>query len=153
MIPKLKYLFIIILIAVQITCEKDNGDIIPDTYVNFTIRTDDAQFSAISVPGNSVFVDNVSIGTNFLGYNNNGVIIYNNGNNEFYAFDATCPQDVASGTAVELNNPSFATCPVCNSIFLFASSGNPSTGSVAKYPLKNYRTSFIPGSGEIHVYN
>lgn len=149
---KLKFLFVFFIILSLITCESDKGDIIPDTPVNFSIYITDPQFYGIGIPGNSILVKNTDIGTQYLGYNNNGIIIYNAGN-EFYAFDATCTFNVASGTAVELNNSSFATCPVCQSNFVFASYGAPTMESVAEFPLKEYNTWYFPSTGEIYVYN
>ena len=149
---KLNYLFVILLLFSLITCENDRGDIIPDTPVSFSIYTTDPQFSGIGIADNSILVKNTDIGTQFLGYNNNGVIIYNAGN-EFYAFDATCTFDVTKGTAVELNNPSYATCPVCKSQFVFASYGTPTLESAAAFPLKEYNARYFPTTGEIYVTN
>ncbi len=92
-----------------------------------------------------------------LGYRNHGIFIYK-ANDQYYAYDATCPHDVEADEHVELNDPEDKTqwsgackCPVCNSEFLFTNGAYPTNESVAKYPLKSYRTSV---SGNIlRVYN
>jgi hypothetical protein len=86
-----------------------------------------------------------------IGYDNNGIIIYNNGD-MFYAFDRTCPNDLPSSVPISCDG-SLATCPVCKSVYVLPSEGLPSTGSLAKYYLKSYYTSYNKNTGVLHISN
>ncbi len=49
------FLFVSFLVITS-SCNKDKYDVIPDVYVDFTIRFDDPQFWDISTPTTSVIV-------------------------------------------------------------------------------------------------
>jgi uncharacterized Zn-finger protein len=128
------------------SCNKKN-DVIPDTYVNFTLNLNDPEFINLSAFGGSVTVDSRTNnwGTAAAGYNGNGIIICF-GVEEFYAYDRTCPWDyVTNSHSVKVNidpgNSTIAICPECGTKYGLTVGGTPASG-VGRYPLKNYRTSF-----------
>ena len=68
---------------------------------------------------------------------NNGIIVYNGGDGQFYAYDRTCPHDY------EVNNLSIkvkidftiAVCPECGTTYALSASGTPASGK-GRYPIK-----------------
>lgn len=144
-----KIRFFLITLAIVITldsCNKKN-DVIPDTYVNFTLNLNDPEFINLSAFGGSVAVDSRTNnwGMAAAGYNGNGIIICF-GVEEFYAYDRTCPWDyVTNNLSVKVNidpgNSTIAVCPKCGTKYGLTVGGTPASG-VGRYPLKNYRTSY-----------
>jgi nitrite reductase/ring-hydroxylating ferredoxin subunit len=127
------------------SCNKKN-DVIPNTYVNFTLDLYDAQFINLSVFGGSVTVDSRtnSWGVGAAGYGGNGIIVCF-GVDDFYAYDRTCPHDyVVNSLSIKVNidpgNSTIAICPKCGTKYGLTVGGTPASG-VGRYPLKNYRTS------------
>ncbi len=115
---------------------------------------DDPEFYFLQTQGSSAIIESFTIGALSLGYNNNGVIIYNEGFNEFVAFDCTCPFDLPSNVSVELSEiDGVATCPVCSSQYVFQSMGVPTLDSPAKWPLKEYNTFYNPNTGDLIISN
>jgi nitrite reductase/ring-hydroxylating ferredoxin subunit len=156
MIPKLKFLLIILPIFFQVTsCSKDKNDVIPDVYVDFYIDLNDPEFFELNSIGVADTVDRNTnnLGQKAAGYDDNGIIIYRAMPDQFYAYDRTCPHDFAvnnTSVKIKLEESYFAKCPVCGTVYDLFSGGVPYSG-IGKYPLKNYRTAF---SGQIlHVWN
>jgi hypothetical protein len=149
------YLISIFLLSLSTSCNKETKKLIPDVYVNFTINIfTDPEFMSLQIQGNSIVISNNSIGVQTLGYDNNGIIIYNAGGNEFYAFDCTCPYDFPKSVKVSsVDNDGIFNCPVCHSTYLLQSSGWPTTEGPAVYPLKGYKTSYNPNYGDLYVSN
>ena len=138
---------LVILVSGLTSCKKDKNDVIPDVFVDFYINLNDPQFFNLTAPLNSVYVDasTNNMGQNAAGYDGNGIIIYRASEQEFYAFDRTCPHDYAvNGISVRVNisDQIYGECPECNTIYALPNFGTPLSGSVGRYPLKNYRTSF-----------
>lgn len=152
---KLKFSSLLIFCALfTCSCGKNNTDVIPDVYTDFTIDLLDPEFAGLSVIG---IADTVDATTNNWGYRSagfdgNGIFIYS-GPGEFYAFDRTCPYDYASsGLSVRLRlDVSVAVCPECNTRYALSTYGAPISGP-GKYQLKNYRTSY-DGQRFIRVWN
>lgn len=142
-----KYIPILLLLLALTACEKENFDVVPDVYVDFSIRLDDPEFQALNAVGNTVYITRAYDGYRSAGYDNNGILIYRASGEEFYAYDATCPHDFAVNglsVAVEIENSGdlFAVCPSCQSSYILPAYGAPTDDSESAYPLKNYRTSF-----------
>jgi nitrite reductase/ring-hydroxylating ferredoxin subunit len=144
----------VIVIALN-SCNKKN-DVIPDTYVNFTLDLNDPEFVNLSSFGGSVAVDakTNNWGSRASGYNGNGIIICF-GVEEFYAYDRTCPHDyVVNDLSIRVNidpsNSTIAICPKCGTKYGLTVGGTPASG-VGRYPLKNYKTS-IQGNS-VMVWN
>ncbi|NOU58830.1 Rieske (2Fe-2S) protein [Marinifilum caeruleilacunae] len=92
-----------------------------------------------------------------VGYRNHGIIVFR-ANDQYYAYDATCTHDVEADEHVELNDPDdpdawegVAVCPICESEFLIQNGAFPINESVAKHPLKSYRTS--KSGNMLRIYN
>ncbi len=128
--PNKLYALLLILIGFA-SCVEEEPKIVPDVYLNITINLNLPEYTDILVPGNAVLYPNE-------GYDNNGIIVYRHTQDEFIAFDATCPQHIEQSTAIEIDKEDFATgkCPHCNTTYSFFNFGQASSG----YPLKRYRT-------------
>jgi len=144
--PKIRFFLITVALAVILSsCNKKN-DVIPDTYVNFTLLLTDPEFVSLSGFGGSVTVDSHTNnwGPGAAGYDGNGIIICS-GVEEFYAYDRTCPHDyVVNSLSVKVNidpsNSTIAICPKCGTKYGLTVGGTPTSG-IGRYPLKNYKTS------------
>lgn len=152
-ISKLRKFFLFLLLSLFLTgCEDEKRDIIPNTYVNFTIRLDNPQFISLSSIGNAVVITSSYDGINSAGYNNNGIIIYRASQDEFYAFDRTCTYDVEKSIAVEIDDSGIiAECPECGSRYILPNIGFPTEESPSKYQLQQYKTHF--DGLIVHVFN
>ena len=135
--------FLFVIAIITASCAKNRNDVIPDVYVDFTLDLADAQFISLTVIGS----DTVDARTNNWGYraagfDGNGIIIYNGGD-DFYAYDRTCPHDYeVNGLSVKVKiDFTVAVCPKCGTTYSLSASGAPASG-IGRYPLKNYRTSF-----------
>jgi nitrite reductase/ring-hydroxylating ferredoxin subunit len=145
---KIRYFLILAAFTIGITsCNKKN-DVIPDVYVNFIFKLTDVQFSNLTVYGGSVAVDSHTNGwgTAAAGYDGNGIIICA-GVDEFYAYDRTCPHDYVTNAhsikvSIDPKNSTIAICPKCGTKYGLTVGGTPTSG-VGRYPLKNYKTSYV----------
>jgi nitrite reductase/ring-hydroxylating ferredoxin subunit len=140
------FLIICALTLILSSCNKKN-DVIPDTYVNFTLDLNDPEFVSLIGFGASVTIDSHTNnwGSGAAGYDGNGIIICS-GIEEFYAYDRTCPHDyVVNSLSIKVNidptNSMIAICPKCGTKYGLTVGGTPASG-VGRYPLKNYKTSF-----------
>jgi nitrite reductase/ring-hydroxylating ferredoxin subunit len=119
---------------------------IPNVSVNFSVSLYSASSSQLVPIGNSEPFSG--------GYDNDGVLIYHYTQNQFLAYDCTCPYDGASNAkAIITASPAsslYGTCPVCGSQFLL-SSGSPSKGP-STCPLKAY-TATYDGTSNVYVSN
>jgi len=143
---KIRFFFIYSLIVfLPVSCERNKNDVIPDVYVEFTIDIFDYQ--ALESIAGSVVVDENDmriIDREYAGgFDGNGIIIYRSMENEFMAYDRTCPHDYAvNGLSIKVNvDFTRAVCPKCSTYYELFSFGTPSDGP-GQYPLKNYRTHF-----------
>jgi nitrite reductase/ring-hydroxylating ferredoxin subunit len=142
---KIRLFLITLALAITLgSCNKKN-DVIPDTYVNFTLDLNDPEFVNLSGYGGSVVVGSTTNnwGPAAAGYNGNGIIICY-GVEEFYAYDRTCPHDyVVNSLSIKVNidpgNSTIAVCPKCGTKYGLTVGGTPASG-VGRYPLKNYKT-------------
>lgn len=135
-------LFCVILIsAFPISC-KEKEDLVPNTYVNFTIYLSDPEFSTLQTIGNYVFVTGGVC----------GIVIYRQSQDQFIALERNCTYQPSDRCAVlpDTTNALFLTCPCCGSRFLMID------GSVqnapAERPLVVYQTSF-DGVNTLRVSN
>lgn len=143
------YLFLIFVILASFlsSCKKSKNDVIPDVYVDFTIDLMDPEFVILNSFGQTVTVNQSTnnFGARAGGYAGSGIIIHS-GNNEFFAYDRTCPYEYSEdGSAVRIDvdksNSLYAICPVCKTKYGLPVNGTPAEG-IGRYPLKNYKTSF-----------
>ena len=141
-----KIRFFLITVALGLTlssCNKKN-DVIPDTFVNFTLNLNDPQFVSLTGFGSSVAVDAHTNNwvTAAAGYDGNGIIICY-GVEEYYAYDRTCPHDYeVNGLSIKVKiDFTIAVCPKCGTTYSLSANGTPASG-IGRYPLKNYKTYF-----------
>lgn len=124
------------------SCIEEEERIIPYTHVDIRINLSLPQYYALNIINNAIIIP-------YVGYNQNGVIVYRLNQEEFFAFDATCPQHVHTSTAIAIddNDPGNAICPYCNKVYILLNLGYVEGG----YPLQRYRTS-LHGT-ELRIYN
>ena len=148
---KLKIFFLIILFQIlPINCEKESCDVVPETYIYLSLNMVLFNLS----PTNSLIITDNIAGVTSLGYNNNGIIIYCNNENEYFAYDRTCTYNINESIPVEtIDNFMFAECPKCSSRYQLWYSGFPTEKSVSQCPLKQFRTTFNPNTNILHIYN
>jgi nitrite reductase/ring-hydroxylating ferredoxin subunit len=139
---------VIFLLAVSLlfySCNREKNDVIPDVYVDFTIDLNDPEFFELNAIGSADTIDSRTnnLGFRAAGFNSNGIILYRYLDDQFVAFDRTCPHDyVVTKKNVKVNiDGIFAVCPECGTTYAMPSGGTPYSG-IGQYPLKNYRTSF-----------
>jgi nitrite reductase/ring-hydroxylating ferredoxin subunit len=153
---KIVFFFIVAALTLSLgSCNKKN-DVIPNTYVNFTLDLNDPEFVNLSAFGGSVTVNSSTNnwGAGAAGFDGNGIIICY-GVDEFYAYDRTCPHDyVNNSLSIKVNidpgNSTIAICPKCGTKYGLTVGGTPVSG-VGRYPLKNYKTS-VQGN-DVLVWN
>jgi nitrite reductase/ring-hydroxylating ferredoxin subunit len=127
-------LFILFLLS----CDDQKNKIIP--YVPVAFYIDLNIWNDLTVPGNSVFFPGVGYG---------GIIVYCEFQGSYFAFDATCTNEVSQSCILK-NEGILATCPCCKSQFLLLSGAYPSSGP-ASYPLQSYHVSIV--GSKLHIYN
>jgi hypothetical protein len=157
---KIKYFFIsLAFLLLPASCENNKNDVIPNVYVDFTMNiSSDVLFRDLSSIGNSVIVTYLTNnwGNYSAGYDSSGIIVYRLLEDEFDAYDRTCPYDYAINNKiarvnVSNSNSTIVICPVCGTNYALAAYGSPISGP-SRYPLKNYRTSF-DGLRYVRVWN
>jgi len=121
------------------SCDQVIDSPVPDVYVYFPINL--SIVNELTVPTNSVY---------FSGVGYSGVIVYCDQPGVYYAYDATCTQEVSRSCIVK-NDGILAECPCCGSQYLLNSSGYPASPP-ATMPLKQYQVTVI-NAFEILVHN
>lgn len=145
--PKLiVFLLIISLPLFLVSCKKNKNDVIPTEYVYFSIDLNDPLFFNLQSPFTYAYIDRNTNnwGQPAAGYDNNGIIVFRSSEEEFYAYDRTCPHDYeVNKKSVKVNvvDMIYAVCPECGTKYALTANGTPVSG-VGRYPLKNYRTTF-----------
>ena len=141
-----KSLFPLIFIILIASCAPDEQHPVPDIpiYLDYPLCLNDIEYFKLNNLYEVVIIDGV-------GYAGNGIAVVNIGNNEFKAYDATCPYEVKEGCEViaDESNISLVECTCCGSKYEL-SFGAVSSG-LSNYPLKTYKTSFDGNC--IRVYN
>lgn len=135
----MKYFFLLILVPFLLFCERQQEKV-PNYYVDFYISLDWPAYSALNAVGNYVFVGN----ENIIGDNQAplGIVLYRLSDSKFKAYDRTCSYKPSAGCSVEIaSDMSFVKCACCNSQF-FLVNGDPTSGSAATLPLREYNTHF-----------
>jgi hypothetical protein len=136
MMQKIIASFLVCLSLLFLACEKEFRDeIIPFTLVNEDLNLTNLQYLSLKNTGGYVYL-------NEAGYS--GIIIYNEGNGFYRAFDRACTFDPRSGCDPVIVDPSglFMKHICCNSSFDFT--GAP-LGGPASLRLLEYRT-FVDGN-------
>lgn len=148
-------LTLILLSIFSIQCNDKERFEFPVIYMSASINIfNDAEFISLRGAGNSMVLTSHPNGDASIGYDNNGIIIYNTGDDRemFFVFDRTCPHDLPKSVAIKSNGNS-GTCPECGSSYVYPSEGQPSLGSVSPYFLKKYRAFYNPNTGVLKISN
>lgn len=150
-LSKLRFFFILMTgIIWSQSCTREASDVVPDTYMNVTLVNIPAQIRI----NQSMIITNTMVPVNNLGYDNNGIIVYRNSQDEYFAYDRTCTYHVEESIPVNLwTNPLFAICPQCSTKYQLYWSGIPADEGPSVYPLKQYKTSYNPNTFELHITN
>lgn len=116
-------------------CTDNNNDTFPYVRVNITIDMQNPLYLDLHNVGGSAIVENE-------GYNQNGVIVYRSGLEEFKAYDCTCTYEILNNCSIKQSETSIvkAICPCCKSEFELVYGSV--TVSPAIIPLKEYQTSY-----------
>lgn len=125
------------------SCDKYDDDEIPFAYVNFYINPNSSFYWQINSPGGWIYLvaDTPS----------RGIIIYRGLQDDFKAYERTCPYDPYEACARVEVEPSGLTIAdsCCGSRFIILD-GSVIQGP-SKRPLKQYRTSY--DGNLLHVFN
>jgi nitrite reductase/ring-hydroxylating ferredoxin subunit len=144
---KLNVFFLTFSLAlILMSCKKSKYDVIPTVYVNFHISLNDPLFYNLLSPFTFSYVDasTNNLGQSAAGYDSNGIIIFRYSDDEFYAYDRTCPYDYEinkKSVKVNVVDEIYALCPSCGTEYGLTANGTPAKG-IGRYPLKNYRAAF-----------
>ncbi|MEO5642946.1 MAG: hypothetical protein ABIQ40_08095 [Bacteroidia bacterium] len=126
---KLKYYFLLPLMVFFCTCKKEH-QYVPNVYVNLVIYVNDAQ---------NIALQNID-GWKYFDGGNKGVVVYRISQNEFAAYERTCPfkpEESNSIVEVDTSNNIILKDVSCSSQFLL-SNGDPISGP-AVIPLKQFK--------------
>lgn len=144
-----KYILLLLALPLFLGCSADsfnnNNTYIPNYSFDFPINLNLPSYNKLLYVANPVAIYADGVGAN-------GIVVMNTGNNNFVAFDLTCPnQPITSCSALTLNGI-LAKCP-CDDVEYSLFDGTPSTkGTSVKYGLKAYRVTVI-SSTAIKVSN
>jgi hypothetical protein len=149
------FLIIIIVMFNFSSCIKDKQADFPYVPVSFTINISfDPEYIMLQAQGNAQLIASYELGYSSLGYGNNGVIVYNAGGGEFYAFDATCPYELPEIFKVELSETEgVSVCPRCHSRYILPGLGMPTKAGPAVYPLHEYHAYYNSNTGNLSISN
>jgi Rieske Fe-S protein len=135
-----RFLFFFFLIFVTTnSCDKIQDSQVPSIPFSFTIDLTIA--NELTIPGNSLFFPTAGYG---------GVIVYCELPDSYYAFDATCTNEI-SQTCKVVNNGVLGECSCCKSQFILLGGGYPAKGPAAA-PLRQYNVSKV-NNFTLRVYN
>lgn len=147
---KIRFLFIIPVLFLLLSCEKEVRSSIPDCDVY--IKTNKSEYTRLSTVNSAVTytIDGGgSIPVNFR-YGYGGVVIYRDLDEKIRSYDLACPVEALPTIRVKIQTP-FAVCPQCGSKFDLNAIGTPVSGP-SKLPLHLY-THAYEYNGEIIVTN
>jgi len=141
-------IFFIFFALIPYSCENEKNDVIPDWYVDFTMDLNDIEFVNLSSVFGSVYVNanTNNWGQKASGYDGNGIIVFAGPAGEYYSYDRTCPHDYSTNNLsvkVSVVDIIYAECPRCKSRYALTNGGTPLSDAISKYPLKNYRTTYL----------
>ncbi|MCT4639580.1 MAG: hypothetical protein N4A72_17885 [Bacteroidales bacterium] len=137
-----KVTIVLIFIIAASACKKDSVHPIPTIPVNFSVNINLPEFNTLTAIGNSKIIYK-----GFYGYNKHGIILYRASLTDFYAYDATSPEDLSKSVELSKSVPT-ATCPKTKKVYLLTNEGFSNEGG---HPLKRYNASL--NGTTLFVYN
>jgi hypothetical protein len=144
--------FLFFLLITALSCDKKNsqpGNPVPYVKVSITVYLSDPANTKILTKGESILVNNAG---------NKGIIVTHDADDNYWAFDRTCPYHInsACGTIVQFGSQlvcgSIITggyTPCCESTYNF--SGGDVTHGPSTYGLKKYTVGF--SGSEMYITN
>ena len=124
-----------------ISCNKDNGALIPDVPVNFSALLTDPRLSPLNSTGGVVVI---------TGYGVAGIIIYRRADNAYVAFDRCSSVNPEKKCAVSIDDTSLTATDACSGAKFSLSDGTPAKAPAVR-PLKQYQV--IVNNSKISVIN
>lgn len=126
-----RLLLLFLVLPVLITC-RNQEQVVPNVAVNITLYINDPQNAALTTIGGWLYVNG----------GNRGIVVHRKSQNEFVAFDRTCPYNANQASAqvsVDSSNVILEDRS-CGSKFLLSDGSAIQTPALV--PLKAYTTSF-----------
>ena len=136
-----KLIYILTIIILVIRCNTKN-DYIQEVYVNKYVNLSLPEYSEISMPGSSIFIEGGV----------DGIIIYHGVGNDYKVYDRNCSyQPSLSCSVIDSVNSGIAFCGCCTSAFLISNTGE-SINAPALLPLKTYNWG-LDNNNVLHIFN
>jgi len=126
------------LFGIITSCKKDSANAggVPNVYVDFTATVGSGGYSNLLNPLGWDYAT-------FVGYHNNGIVLYCQSPDNYLAFDRSCPYDCLTNPKAVINVLSGnieVKCPVCGTTYsLISGNVNSGPGTIA---LKQYFTNY-----------
>ena len=124
--------FILLILVFSQGCKDDYTTSIP--YVKVSLHINLTNSNGLTVPGNPVYFNG--------GYS--GIIVIYTGFS-YYAYDATCPNEISIGCKIVADGDVIGTCSCCESQFNLMDGGYVIKGPATE-PLKQYRVTESGGT-------
>jgi nitrite reductase/ring-hydroxylating ferredoxin subunit len=116
--------FILLLVA----CVKNDGSLVPDVYVNFSIPINDPTISALNSPGGAVVIN---------GHGVAGLVIYRRADGMYMAYDRCSTVNPEQKCQIVLDDPNLTATDPCSGAKYSMYDGAP-VKAPAKRSLKQY---------------
>jgi len=136
-----KFIPILLLSIVFLSCGKTNDNAIPYVQVNFSAPLSDPRISKILIAGGVATVD---------GYGVCGLIIYHSFTNGYVAFDRCSSYQPENRCAVTIDNSGFNVTDPCSGSKFSLNDGSPVKAPATRY-LRSYSVNV--GNNQIFVTN
>jgi len=137
-----KIIVCLIILGTISGCKKDDNQQIPLVPVDINLNLDLPTYSILNSVGNYIYITGGS----------NGIVVYNNGPEDFVALDRHCPYRVDDFERVEVDSTNIILVdPECGSRFSLLDGSlieGPATTS-----LQRYQTSFNATTRNLRIFN
>ena len=125
-----------------LACDENQSNI-PTVFVDIYIDLNDPLYSKLTLPGSYEYITGGV----------NGILVYHTINDEYQAFERTCPYDPDCGKVyVDEDNFNAVDSDCCGSEFSLLLNGTVVQGP-AVYPLKMYGAFFDINTNTLHIKN
>jgi len=127
----------IMLCLILMACD-DHVNPIPNYPVRINVDLTFRDKELRDVPSSKVFtLKNINVSTESVGFG--GVLVVHAIDDQYYAFDLSCPHEANRSTLVEADeNTLNAVCPKCGTKYDIGFGGTGAPNGVSKYYLKRY---------------
>ena len=111
-----------------VACVKNDGSLVPDVFVNYSVPINDPSISVLNSPGGAVVVN---------GHGVAGLIIYRRSDGLYMAYDRCSTVNPEQKCAINLDNPNLTATDPCSGAKYSMYDGTP-VKAPAKRSLKQY---------------